>query len=119
MTEIDDGFVNVQDLGVLPVGAGVRFLALRARYLVCPGLETLILRRLLAISLFLASGLWPASAHACSCATEGLPCGAAWRETERGASPLGSPPLIVALSRNPCQGFAIVMAVPVLSPSGS
>ena len=51
--------------------------ALQARYLVCSSAEALIVRWS-AISLLLASVLWPAPAHACSCATEGLPCGAAW-----------------------------------------
>jgi hypothetical protein len=38
----------------------------------------MIARNLLATLLFFASVLWPASVDACSCATEGLPCGAAW-----------------------------------------
>ena len=41
------------------------------------------------------------------------------RATQQGRAHWARPSLTVALSRNPCQGFAIVMAVPVLSPSGS
>lgn len=41
------------------------------------------------------------------------------RATQKGRAHWARPSLTVALSRNPCQGFAIVMDVPVLSPSGS
>ena len=59
--------------------AKVPRLASGARYLVCSGPETLIVRWSLATSLLLASMLWPTSAHACSCAGDGLPCDAAFR----------------------------------------
>lgn len=76
---VDNEFLNVPIWVGSLSEAGVRKLAIHARRLVCIDPRTLILRRLLASSLFFAGGLSPAAADACSCATEGLPCGAAWR----------------------------------------
>jgi Carboxypeptidase regulatory-like domain len=48
---------------------------LQSRYLVFSA-DALI--RSFAIALLVVSVLWPASAHACSCISQGLPCGSAW-----------------------------------------
>lgn len=77
-TKVDNESLNVPIWVSVVSEAGVRKLSFHARHLVCTGPRTLVLRRLLWISLFFAGGLWPATADACSCATERLPCGATW-----------------------------------------